>query len=122
MLLAAAAPVDAFAGKRRPNASLKAPPGGYTIPQIRRGAKGAAPLRGFERSHQLDAGARASTRPVDPDALLRPATGPNDPTLKEFGLPYIAGVPMIAVLLPPPPVDELTAIYGPNLLGLQSAR
>jgi hypothetical protein len=124
-----AAPDDAHAGKRGSSARAAKMLGGYTIPQIRRGAraKGHAALEGFKRSQQPKRykprqAAGGSQGVIGPDTLIRPATGPNDSVLKEFGLPYIAGVPSVALLFLPPPADEFTTIFGPGVLGVRPGR
>lgn len=126
LFLSSTATPEAFAGKRRPSSHMTRPPGGYAIPQIRGGvtAKGSTALRGFEHVRQIKASqnrriAGGPNRGIDSDALIRSASSGDDPILMEFGLPYIAGVPTVAMLLPPPPKDEFSAIFGPGLLGFR---
>ena len=115
-MILSALPWDAAAGKRRSPPQPAKIAGGYAIAQIGRAVsvKPKAALAGFESSRQLKACSgwreKAASRKrgygLDSDALIHPPAHPNDPILKEFGLPYIPGVPTIAVLLPPPAADE----------------
>lgn len=109
------------AGKRRSSWHAPKIVGGYAIPQIRRGtfAQPQAALKGSEGFSQLQAphAGEQSGRPsygLDPDKLARPPSGPNDPILKKFGLPYVAGVPTVLLLSPSPPTDDYTSLFGPR--------
>lgn len=127
ILLIAAAPADVDAGERRSVAKGRKIASGYTIAQIGRGAsiRTAAETTGFETWRQPRVRPRQHTghannsRGIEPEALIRPPAGAKDPVLMEFGLPHIPGVPLVAILLPPPG-DELARLGG--LPGLSAGR
>jgi hypothetical protein len=109
----------ADAGKRRSVAKVPKIAGGYTIAQIDRAAsiKPAGVVTGFEiwrqpRTRWSRHTAQAESRGREAEALTRPPASPSNPVLKEFGLPYIPGVPLVAILLPPPPSNELARLRG----------
>jgi hypothetical protein len=113
---------SAEAGKRRSSWHVPKIAGGYAIPQIPKGAtaRSKAPLRSFDSFSQLQtqrswaqSGPRRSYG-LDADKLTRPPSGPDDPVLKKFGLPYIPGVPTVVLLSPNPPADEFTDAFFPR--------
>lgn len=94
--------------ERRP-ATTQPPPGGYALPQIGASmpndARAAAGPRKRQAIDSLIWRKRAPRRDfgLNADELTRPPVNPNAAVLKEFGLPYVPGVPLAAILIPPPP-------------------
>jgi hypothetical protein len=88
------------------------PPGGYALPQIGASmadhARAAAGPRKRQAMDSLIWKKRAPRRDFDlnADELTRPPANPNAAVLKEFGLPYVPGVPLAAILIPPPPYRQ----------------
>ena len=97
--------------ERRPEVT-QPPPGGYALQQI--GASTANDTRmseGPRKRQGVDSliwKKRAPRRDFDlnADELTRPPANPNAAVLKEFGLPYVPGVPLAAILIPPPPYRQ----------------
>ena len=97
--------------ERRPEVT-QPPPGGYALPQIGASmadrARAAAGPRKRQAIDSLIWKKRAPRRDfgLNADELTRPPANPNAVVLKEFGLPYVPGVPLAAILISPPPYRQ----------------